>query len=80
MAEVGNLIDEAQKEYSPQLSWLYWAINKRNKSLLFCFEGSEERGLADLLSRFVSVLKGHKSTSGPSQGCKLGNYFPVLQS
>lgn len=58
MAEFGNLIDEAQKEHNPLLPWLYWAINKRNKSLLFCFEVSEERGWADLLSRLVLVLTG----------------------
>lgn len=62
------LIAEAQEEYNPALPWLCWAINKRNKSLLFHLEGNDERAWEELLSRLVSVLIGVSRTQPRSGG------------
>lgn len=53
-----DLIAKAQEEYNPLLPCLCWAINKRNKSLLFCLEGNKERAWAEVLSGWVLVLIG----------------------
>lgn len=57
-----DLIAKAQEGYNLPLLWLCWAINKRNKSLLFCLDGNEVRAWAELLSRLVSVLIGVSRT------------------
>lgn len=57
-----DLIAEAQEEYNPALPWLCCAINKREKHLLFCFEGYEERAWAELLTRLMLVLIGVSRT------------------